>query len=214
MPSDDELAGVPCYGGLDLGQSDDFSAWARLWVLTDGRVAVKMRFWVPESALMKFPSRPYGEWKRSGALTITEGDTTDYGEIQETIAADCVEDGVREVGYDNRFAEQMAQNLTGQGVVMVNTGQGFQLNMAVKRMLELIVNGQLCHGDNPILSWMASNFVVRHGRLQEIRPDKEKTPDKIDGIVALDMAIDRGIIRQPLVPPSVYLERGVRTLGA
>jgi hypothetical protein len=50
--------------------------------------------------------------------------------------------------------------------------------------------------------------------LQEIRPDKEKTPDKIDGIVALDMAIDRGIIRQPLVPPSVYLERGVRTLGA
>jgi phage terminase large subunit-like protein len=181
--------------------------------LADGRVAVKMRFWVPESALVKFPDRPYDEWQRVGVLTVTEGVTVDYGAISDTIAADCAADGVREVGYDNRFAEQMAQNLTGQGVVMVNTGQGFQLNMAVKRMLELIVDGQLCHGGNPILSWMASNFVVRHGRMQEIRPDKEKTPDKIDGIVALDMAIDRGIIRQEATSQSVYLTRGVRQLG-
>jgi phage terminase large subunit-like protein len=213
FPPEADLIGVPCFGGLDLGQSDDFSAWARIWVLADGRVAVKMRFWVPESALVKFPDRPYDEWQRVGVLTVTEGDTVDYGEISDTIAADCAADGVREIGYDNRFAEQMAQNLTGQGIVMANTGQGFQLNMAVKRMLELIVDGQLCHGGNPILSWMASNFVVRHGRMQEIRPDKEKTPDKIDGIVALDMAIDRGIIRQEATSQSVYLTRGVRQLG-
>jgi len=197
-PPDEELRGKPCYGGLDLGQSDDFSAWARIWDLGD-RLVVKMRFWIPEATLEKYPNRPYDEWQRLGALTVTEGNTTDYTLIEETIADDCAADGVREVGYDNRFAEQMAQNLQGRGIVVVNTGQGFQLNEAIKRMLEHVVNGTFCHGDDPVLGWMASNFIVRHGTRGEVRPDKEKAGDKIDGIVACDMAIDR-IVRTPKEP--------------
>ena len=55
MPTASELIGVPCYGGLDLGESDDFSAWARGWVLDDGRLAVKMRYWIPQAALERYP---------------------------------------------------------------------------------------------------------------------------------------------------------------
>jgi phage terminase large subunit-like protein len=196
-PADAELVGVPCVGGLDLGMSDDLSAWARVWgPLEDGRLVVKMRFWAPQAALVKYPARPYDEWRRAGVLTLTPGNTVDYGAIQGTIADDCAADGVREVSYDNRFAEQLAQNLIGQGIVMLNTGQGFQLNEAIKWLLELIVNGTLCHDDNPVLTWMASNFVVRHGNKGEIRPAKELAAEKIDGIVALAMALDR-IVRAP-----------------
>jgi phage terminase large subunit-like protein len=72
-----DLLGRPCYAGLDLGQSDDFSAFVQLWVLEDGRVVVRARFWLPESALRAYPTRPYDVWRRAGHLTVTEGSTTD-----------------------------------------------------------------------------------------------------------------------------------------
>lgn len=198
-PADDQLRGLRAFGGLDLGQSDDFSAWVRGWALDDGRLAVKCRFWIPQSALEKYPTRPYAEWQRAGRLVVTTGPTTDYQVIQETIAADCQADGIREVAYDNRFAEQMAQWLTGRGIVMVHTAQGYQLNEAIRKKLELVAAGGLAHGGDPILAWMANNYVVRTGTKGEMRPAKERAADKIDGQVALDMLIDRWI-RQPKPP--------------
>lgn len=197
------LIGARCYGALDLGQSDDLSAWLRGWVLEDGRLVVACRFWLPESALIKYPNRPYDEWKRAGILTVTEGNTTDYQVLQNAVAVDCLADGVREVAYDKRFAEQMAQNLMGAGVTMVNTQQGFYLHEAIRRKLELIVSHQLCHGHNAILTWMAANYVVLHGSRGEMRPAKERASDKIDGQVALDMLIDR-IVKQPIVRAPAY----------
>jgi phage terminase large subunit-like protein len=199
MPTDAELVGVPCFGGLDLGQSDDFSAWVRGWDLPDGRLALKCRFWIPRETLEKYPNRRYAEWERAGILTITEGPTTDYDVIEQTVAADCLRDGVREVAYDKRFAEQMAQHLLAAGIVMVNTPQGYQLTEAIRLKLERIATGHLCHGNNIILTWMADNYVVRTGTRGEMRPDKDKAADKIDGQVALDMLCDL-IVRQPKAP--------------
>jgi len=207
-PDDAALVWMPCFGGLDLGQSDDFSAWVRGWELEDGRLVVKCRFWLPESALLKYPDRPYAEWKRAGILTVMDGSTTDYGLIETTVEADCRADGVREVAYDKRFAEQMAQNLRGRGIQMIDTGQGFQLNEAIRHKLDLITEGKLCHGNNLILTYMAANYVLLTGRLGEKRPAKERAADKIDGQVALDMLIDR-IIRTDASGPSVYEARGV-----
>ena len=192
---DDDLLDAPCYGGLDLGMSDDLSAWARIWPLSDGRVAVKVRFWIPEASLSKYPHRPYDEWRRAGVLEVTEGNTVDYDTIEDAVEADCLASGVREVAYDQMFAKQMAQHLEGRGVTMVPTGQGFQLNEATKRLFELIADESLCCENNPILSVMASNFVVRHGRNGEIRPDKDAASEKIDGVTAVIEAIDRGVVR-------------------
>jgi phage terminase large subunit-like protein len=210
-PPDSELLGEPCFGGLDLGQSDDFSAWARIWALEDV-VVVKMRFWLPQAAKEKYPHRPYAQWERAGILTITEGNTTDYDRIETTVLEDCRTDGVREVAYDKRFAEQLAQHLLGAGVQMIDQPQGFQLNEAIKRKGELIAAGTLCHGNDEILAWMASNYVLRTGRVGDVRPDKDKAADKIDGQVALDMALSRWV-RMPMAPASVYLTRGVLDLG-
>lgn len=202
--SDEELVDAPCYAGLDLGMSDDLSAFLRIWVLYDGRVAVKARFWIPEASLIKFPNRPYDEWKRLGVLEVTEGDTTDYAQVQEAVEQDCLAAGVKALAYDPRFANQMAQYLQGRGIDIVPTPQGFQLNEPTKRLFELIAEEVLCCENNPILTVMASNFVIRHGRNKEIRPDKDAASEKIDGIVALIMAIDQGVVRNQEAGPSVY----------
>lgn len=204
MPADGELLGCPCFGGLDLGESDDFSAWERIWLLTDGRVAVKSRFWVPQIALERHPDRPYAEWNRLGLLTVTEGDITDYEVVRETIKEDCTRDGVTAIAYDPRSATETAQVLSGSGITMINTTQGWPLNEALKRTLGLITTGQLCHGNNKVLSWMASNVVVLHGTKGEQRIAKEKAPDKIDGFAALVTVVDWAIVRKPVTQTPKY----------
>lgn len=187
--SDAQLAGEECFAGLDLGQSDDLSAFAKIWPLADGRVVVRMRYWIPEAAIKRFPNRPYDQWKAAGILEVTEGNTTDYDVVEAAIAADCEKWGVRELGYDNRFAEQMAQHLEGLGVTATNVQQGFGLNEAIRKLLSLIADQELCHGGDPMLGWMSGNVVLRHGTKGDVRLEKEKAPEKIDGFAALSNAI-------------------------
>lgn len=203
-----ELAGVPCYAGLDLGQSDDLCAFVRIWMLEDGRVAVKARFWLPEVAKQKYPNRGYDQWERLGLIVFTEGNTTDYDLVEQEVSALCRESGVRECAYDKRFASQMALHLEGDGITMVDTPQGYQLNEALRRMSDWVVNELLCHEGNLVLWWMASNAVVRHGLRGEVRLDKEKSAEKIDGIAALAMAISRAIVEAG-EGPSIYESRGL-----
>jgi phage terminase large subunit-like protein len=193
VASDAELVGAPCYGGLDLGQSDDFTAWVRIWLLGDGRVAVRCRFWVPESALTKYPERPYLVWRQAGWLEVTDGDTTDLDLVEATVREDAQASGVRELAYDKRFASQMALHLQGAGLTMVDCPQGFQLNEAIRKVSAWVTTGMLCHNGHAILGWMADNTVVVTGRAGELRIDKQRAKEKIDGIAALVMAASRAI---------------------
>ena len=195
LPFPDVLAGLPCFGGLDLGQNDDFAAWCRLWDLGSGRVAVRVRFWLPRVALAKFPNRPYAEWLRAGLLEVTEGDTTDLDLIEAAVLDDARASGVKEIAYDKRFASQLALHLQGAGLTMVDTPQGFALNESIKSVAKLVADGAIAHGDNRILSWQMANTVLRYGRNQEVRLDKESSREKIDGPAALVMANARRIVR-------------------
>lgn len=206
--SDDELLDAPCYGAVDLGLNDDLSAFAKVWILEDGRVAVKARFWTPESSLTRFPNRPYDEWRRAGVLTVTELEATDYERVQDDIREDCEKHQVLSVAFDPRFASQMAQYLAGQGISVVKKQQGFALSEATTRLLGLIADGDLVHDGNPILNAQAANLVVRHGKPGEVRPDKDASPEKIDGLVAGIMAIDEGVIRNEARTSSVYDAEG------
>jgi phage terminase large subunit-like protein len=199
LPDAATLRDVPCWGGLDLGQTDDFAAWVRLWELADGTVAVQPRFWLPRAALARYPHRPYADWERAGLLEITEGDTTDLDCIEATILEDARRDGVREIGYDKRFAQHLALHLQGAGLTMVDTPQGFALNEAIQNVAKLVADTAIVHGSHAILTWMMDNAVLRHGRNQEVRLDKEAAKDKIDGAVALVMANARRIV-QPAAP--------------
>jgi len=207
--SDAELIGVPCVGAIDLGQTDDFSAWVRLWQLEDGRIAVRCRFWLPRAAQEKHRDRPYKLWP---SLVITEGDATDYPLVEATILEDVRASGVTAVGFDKRFAQQMAQNLMGAGVQMVDIPQGFWLTEAIRLVGRWVVEGVLRHGGDPVLAWMADNAAVRYGPDKRLRLDKEAAADKIDGIAALAMAAQM-VILQPDDGASVYETRGLTTIG-
>lgn len=199
-----DLVGAPCYGGLDLGQTDDFAAWARLWDLGVFCV-VKMRFWVPRAALKKYPDRPYAEWEHveidgHPLLEVTEGDTTDLDVIEEAILADSRTDGVLEIGYDKRFAQQLAQHLQGADLVMVDTPQGYGLNESIRSVAKIIIDVAIAHGNNRIMTWMMDNSVLRHGRNKQVRLDKDEAKEKIDGPAALVMANARRIAQPPEQP--------------
>jgi phage terminase large subunit-like protein len=213
MPNASELLGTEVFGCLDMGESDDFTAWGRLWLLSEDRVAVKMRYWLPSIALEKYPHRPYEQWRRAGLLTVTDGDITDYETVRETIRQDCHADGVQSVYYDKRNAVETAQILQGQGIDMVPINPGFGLDEAIKRFLGIVTKGTLCHGDDPILSWMASNLVLLTGTKGERRIAKERSPEKIDGIAALVNGVEGAIVRRERVPKptfSVMVFRGQR----
>jgi phage terminase large subunit-like protein len=197
--TDEDLVGCPCYGGLDLGQTDDFAAWARLWDL-GAFLALKMRFWLPRAALLKYPDRPYAEWERAGLLTVTDGDTTDDDLVEETVLDDARTDGILEIAYDKRFAHQLALHLQGAGITMVDTPQGYALNESIRSVQKMINATELAHGNNLIMTWMMDHSVLRHGRYKQVRLDKESAREKIDGPSALVMANARRIAAPPEVP--------------
>ena len=130
---DDELRAAPCYAGVDLGLSSDFSAFVLLWMLPDGRVVVRPTMWVPEAAIERHPRRRYAALLRKRLLTVSPGEVTDFQQVQETILTLCQEWYVRECVFDRRFMSQMAQNLEAAGVVMIDHVQGLALNEAVRR---------------------------------------------------------------------------------
>jgi len=204
MPSDEELVGVDCFGCLDVGETDDFTAWGRLWLFDDGRVVVKFRYWIPSIALERYPNRPYDEWKRTKLLDVTDGDATDYSLVRESILKDCHAEGIRSVYFDPRAARETAQLLMAEGIDMVPIPGGFALAEAIKRWKALIVSGHLCHGDEKILSWMASNTVLLKGAKGEERLAKERSPEKIDGIAALVTGIEGAIVRRERKPEPQY----------
>lgn len=200
MPSEDELLGAECFGCMDLGESDDFSAWGKGWLLKDGRVAVKFKYYMPDVALQRFPNRPYKDWQDAGLLAITNGEATDQSFIREDIKKDVVAYGIKSVFFDQRSARETAQILMGEGIDMVPLLQGFQLSEAIKRLLELITTGLLCHGNELILTWMASNLVLLTGAKGERRIAKERAPEKIDGMAALVMWIEGALVRRDRPP--------------
>src|SRR5262249_48113250 len=197
--TDEDLVGAPCFGGLDLGQTDDFAAWCRLWDL-GAFLAIKMRFWLPQAALDEYPDRAYEGWQGAGLLEGTDGDTTDVDLIEEAVLEDARTDGVLEIAYDKRFAHQLALHLQGAGLTMVDTPQGFALNESIKSVAKLIADVAIAHGNHLIMTWMMDNTVTREGRYKQIRLDKDAAKEKIDGPSALVMANARRIAQPPEVP--------------
>jgi phage terminase large subunit-like protein len=212
---DDELDGATCYAGLDGGQTDDFTSLVGLFVLPDGRKATRCKFWLPEGALTKYPDRPYAEWQRAGLVTITEGDSVDYDQVERDVIEACRAWGVRELAYDKRFLQHMAQHLVGAGIDCTDQPQGFWLNEAMRAVLTWVTDGTFRHGAHLVLSWMAANMVAREGPNKLIRPDKDAAKEKIDGVVALIMAAARYIVAagKAKKSTSVYASRGAYVVG-
>lgn len=190
IPSDEELRqAVATAAGLDLGRSDDFSSFVRVWELADGRVFARARFWLPRATIEKTRTRPYEAWARSGALQISEGDVTDFQQVEDDILAEHERQPIGLLGYDAKFATELAQRLQGEGVDVMPVKQGFALNEPIRRIETMVNDGTFRHDGDPVFAWMADNAVVTTGREGDLRLDKERSSEKIDGMVALAIAM-------------------------
>ena len=210
----DSLRGRMCYGGLDLSSTSDITALVLAFPPRndDEKYILLPFFWLPEDTLELRCRRDhvlYDVWQKQGFIQTTEGNVIHYGFIEKFIERLGETYNIREIAYDRWNATQMVQNLEDMGFTMVPFGQGFKdMSPPSKELFKLLMEGNIIHGGNPVLKWMAGNVVMRQDPAGNIKPDKEKSVEKIDGIVASIMALDR-CIRNGKGSGSVYDERGV-----
>ena len=211
-----ELAGRHCYAGLDLASTTDIAALALVFPPEDDGEPFQalLRFWVPEENLLDRARRdrvPYDAWARDGLITATEGNVIDYATIGAALVHLGEQYDIREIAFDRWGAIQMSQQLEAAGFTMVGFGQGFvSMSPPTKELLRLVLARKLAHGGNPVLRWMADNMVVRQDPAGNVKPDKSKSRERIDGMVALIMAVDRATRHE--TAGSVYESRGLLEL--
>ncbi len=209
-----ELLGRECYGGLDLSSSIDITAFVLVFPPRNDteKYIFLPYFWIPEENMIRRVRRdhvPYDVWEKQGFLQTTEGDVIHYGFIENVIDDLGKKFHIKEIAFDRWGAVQMVQNLEGLGFTVVPFGQGFKdMSPPTKRLMELVLEKNIAHGGHPVLRWMMDNIFVRTDPAGNIKPDKEKSTEKIDGAVATIMGLDRAI-RNEGSTGSVYDERGI-----
>lgn len=209
------VVGNAAYGGLDLSAVGDITAWVMVFPREEDseEVDVIARFWCPEAQLENLHNRyrdQYQAWVRDGWLTATPGNAVDYRQVKAAILADAERYQLVDLNVDRLFqGYQLSAELADEGLQVFGMGQGF-LSMAVpmKEFERRLLARKLHHGNNPILNWMAANVAVKQDPAGNLKPDKAQSQGRIDGIVALVMALDRAM-RQGDGAGSVYDERGI-----
>ncbi|MFH6615670.1 terminase large subunit [Streptococcus suis] len=210
----ESLKGRSCYAGLDLSSTSDITAFVLVFPprFEEENYIVLPFFWLPEDTLELRCRRDhvlYDVWERQGYIKTTEGNVVHYGFIEKFIEDLSEIYHIKEIAYDRWNATQMVQNLEGMGLTMVPFGQGYKdMSPPSKELYKLMMEGKIQHGGHPVLKWMGQNVVMRQDPAGNIKPDKEKSVEKIDGIVALIMGLDR-CIRHQTDEGSVYDERGI-----
>jgi phage terminase large subunit-like protein len=202
-----------CYAGLDLSSTTDISAL--VLVFPDGeKFSVLPFFWVPEEGARQRERRdrvPYQQWIRQGVIEATPGEVIDYDRIRHRINKLAEQYDIREIAIDRWNSTQLATQLGGDDFEVVAFGQGYaSMNWPTKKLEELVLSGKLAHGGNPVLRWMASNVSIETDAADNWKPSKKKSIERIDGIVALIMTLDRATTQSDF--SSIYETRGILTL--
>jgi phage terminase large subunit-like protein len=188
-----------CYAGLDLASTRDITAMVLVFPPSGNEPhRIIPHFWIPLDTIRERTQRdhvPYYDWAERGLVHTTPGNVVDYARMKADIIELSHKYDMREIAYDRLFqGADLAQQLEREGIVMVPFGQGFMSMAGPSKELEkIILRRGLWHGGHPVLRWMADNVVVKSDEAGNIKPDKARSTEKIDGIVALIMGLDRAI---------------------
>jgi phage terminase large subunit-like protein len=156
----------------------------------------------------------YPRWIESGVLKATDGNVTDYDVIREDIRELSEGFQIQSIAYDRWGATQLVTQLQEDGATCVPVGQGFATMSAPAKELEkLLLGKQIRHGGHPVLSWMASNVVAETDAAGNIKPSKKKSSEKIDGIVAIVMALSEAMRHTDQTGTSAYEDHPVTFLN-
>ena len=210
-----ELEGRICYGGLDLSSTTDITAFVLVFPPIDeeDKFFVLPYFWVPEenvSLRVRRDHVQYDVWEKQGFLKTTEGNVVHYGYIEKFIEKLGEKYNIREIAFDRWGAVQMVQNLEGMGFTVVPFGQGFSsMSPPTKELMKLVLEKRIAHGGHPVLRWNMDNIFIRQDPAGNIKADKAKSTEKIDGAIALIMALDRAVRNGNVMTESIYDSRGL-----
>lgn len=192
----------PCYGGLDLASTSDLCSFRMLWYV-DGVYYTWGKRWVPAAAVKTRTARgsvPYQAWAEAGHLTMTPGEITDYDIVAAEIIDISERFNLQSVGYDPWNAAQLVAKLQDANVPMQLFIQGAKsYHPAMQEFERAYTSGNFRYGTDPVLTWNASNIVTRTDANMNLAPDKKKSADKIDDMVALLMAF--GVANQKIDTP-------------
>ncbi|MDW5376830.1 terminase TerL endonuclease subunit [Halomonas sp. HP20-15] len=201
----EQFAGWNCYLGFDLARKLDMNSMARLFVKTiDGKrhyYCVAPKFWVPEATAydsddLRMAQR-YQGWVESHHMAATEGSEVDYREILETAKEVHSVTPALESPIDPHGAANLSHQLEDEGLCPISITQNYtNMSDPMKELEAAIIAGRFHHDGNPIMTWCISNVVGKHlpGNDDVVRPIKQGSHNKIDGAVALIMAIGRAML--------------------
>lgn len=209
----DMLIGRECYAGLDLSSTLDLTAFVLVFPpRNDGEKYIFLAYyWIPEDNMHKRSNKdhvPYDKWYAEGNIYATEGNVVDYRYIEKTIKDIASKYVIKEIAYDRYNATQIILNLQDEGLTMVPFGQGFKdMSPPTKVILSEVLHHNIIHNNHPVLRWNFENVYVKTDAAGNLKPDKEKSTEKIDGAVAAIMAYDRAT--KHTESGSVYDDRGL-----
>lgn len=188
----DWLAGHPCWGALDLASTLDLTSWRLVWKV-DGVYYTWGRRFVPSDAIRARTERgvvPYAGWVAAGLIEVTEGEVTDYAVVERRIREDIERFNPLAIGYDRWNAQEISQRLLADGHPLIEFNQTTKnYHPAMQELERAYISKSIQHGNDPVLNWCASNLIaVKDGNLN-MKPDKKRSPDKIDDMATLLMGI-------------------------
>ena len=207
-----------CYGGLDLSSCTDITALVLIFDDENGGFDVIPYFWIPRDNMIERVRRdkvPYFDWVKKGLIKTTEGNVVDYAFIEKHIKRVCNFFNVKMIAYDRWNSSDLVRRLTEDEVTeMIQFGQGYASMSAPTKQIEVLsLQGKLNHDKNEVLNWMCSNVVLRRDPSDNIKIDKDKSTEKVDGMVSLAMALGVAIKDIEEKPEeSIYNTRGLLEL--
>jgi len=215
----EDYAGQPCMAGLDAASTQDISALVLMFGPDDeGLYDVLTRFWIPRATIDAKDSgrteqdrQRLHQWVDQGWITATSGEVTDYDQMEADIKAMLATVDLKRLSFDRWGVTQLVTHLIdafGEQRVVPFSQTMANMTAPTKELEKIITGGKLRHGSNPVLRWMASNVALIYGPNEQVKPDRKRSGEKIDGIIALIEALD-GAMRQPKAT-SIYDERAAR----
>ena len=195
----DNLRGEPCWEGVDLSKTSDFTALVRVFPRPGGEYWVFPKFWIPEETLdqrVKDGQRYVLDWVRDGYIVATPGEIIDQDFVKQQILDDWDRYDLREIPFDQAQAWKLMgelQQLLGEKRVTSFPQSWTSMHGAFKEATDLALTRKLVHDGNPVLRWMVDNVAVRKNATGLQRPDKGRSVDRIDGVTALVMALGRAL---------------------
>lgn len=188
---------IKVWCGLDLAQKKDFAALAVVFQVGE-KWAVCTRLYLNELAIQESGNAHLSGWARQGYVKVTDGDITDFDVVADDLRAICRDFDVQEIAFDPALSMYFAGKLIEEGLPLVEiTQRAMFFTPPLIQVENLVLEKKLAHDGNPVMTWMVSNLVVKVSKFNELRsPTKERPENKIDGPMAMLMALGRALANE------------------